>query len=87
MKPEVQRIQALQDFVSSIAALFCEQLRIVHLSQPGTAGHSSASIAVIRLIDIASVVNYLKMFNSAIMNDFAMFKRFVEIKQIFWRSK
>lgn len=75
MKPEVQRVQALQDFVTTLASALAEQLRILQAATQGSNDYNSAVMAVVRLLDIASVVNFMKMFSSAIMNDFAMFKR------------
>jgi len=75
MKPEVQRIQALHDYATSIATSFSEQLGLLKGAEPGSDAFNTATTAAIRLLDIAVVVNFMKMFNSSIMNDFAMFKR------------
>jgi hypothetical protein len=75
MKPEVQRVQALQDFVQATTSTFIDQVRALARAAPNSDAFNSSCNAIVRLVDIMVVANFLKMFNSFIMNDFAMFKR------------
>eukprot|EP00301_Raphidiophrys_heterophryoidea_P015177 c23708_g1_i1.p1 GENE.c23708_g1_i1~~c23708_g1_i1.p1 ORF type:complete len:295 (-),score=75.08 c23708_g1_i1:254-1138(-) len=71
MKPVVEKVQELNDFITTIATLFSEQLSILVRDQNAAA----SAYVVLKLLDIVVVLNFLKMFNSALINDFAMFKR------------
>eukprot|EP00299_Pterocystis_sp_00344_P011559 c5413_g1_i2.p1 GENE.c5413_g1_i2~~c5413_g1_i2.p1 ORF type:complete len:235 (+),score=51.95 c5413_g1_i2:365-1069(+) len=75
MRPEVQRVQALQDFVTTMCNTCCENIRAIRAAAPNTEPFQTACMSIVRLLDIISVLNFMKMFNSSIMNDFAMFKR------------
>lgn len=82
MKPIVQKIQQMQDFCNNLYTSFCEHMAKLGASDPGSDDYYTSCTVLIRLLDIVVVINYLKMFNSAIMNDFAMFKRsFQQIRE------
>jgi len=71
MKPVVDKVQELYDFVATMATLFTEQLGVLVKFPNAT----ESGCVVLKLLDIVVVLNFLKMFNSALINDFAMFKR------------
>eukprot|EP00298_Acanthocystis_sp_HF-20_P009908 c18568_g1_i1.p1 GENE.c18568_g1_i1~~c18568_g1_i1.p1 ORF type:complete len:292 (-),score=78.63 c18568_g1_i1:20-895(-) len=75
MKPEIKKMVELEQFIQQISKFFCSSIEAISSITPADSQYGPLRCKLIHIVDIVVVLNFFKMFNPALMNDYSMFKR------------